>query len=245
MRNKTDTVAVITGATSGIGESIAKTLANEGILVILTGRNLKKLKSMRSSIGLNGKADCYYLDVTNSNDFINLCQKIVDTYGHIDILVNNAGTMMLSPVASVKIDEWDTMVDTNIKGTLNGVASVLPQMRKQKNGVIINICSTAGYRVMKNSSVYSATKFAIRAFSDGVRKEESNNGIKISIVSPGPTNTNIASHTEDKILKKEIQNTLKKGSLNPQDVADTVLFILSMPKTSSIDEIIISPTNKL
>ncbi|GGP11752.1 SDR family oxidoreductase [Oceanobacillus neutriphilus] len=153
--------------------------------------------------------------------------------------------MLLSEIQELKVDEWHQMIEVNLKGVLNGTASVLPTMREQKRGMIINVISTASYRVMKGSSVYSATKFAVRAFTEGLRKEESINGIKVSLVAPGPTKTNLLSHTSSNELRDSLDNYVENHGLDAKDIASAIAYQLCMPDGASIDELIISPARKM
>lgn len=240
-----DKVILISGASSGIGEESARLLAKQGAKVFLGARRVDRLNEIVSSIKEDGyQAECFLLDVTDMKSVELFMQKAIQTYGRIDVLINNAGVMLLSNVRELKIEQWNQMIDVNLKGMLNCTACYL-KLKKQKEGHIINIDSTAGYRVMKKSSVYSVTKFAMRAFSDGLRKEESSNGLKVTLIAPGPTKTELISHISDSEVNSSLQSFVDSSGLNAKDVANTILFAINMPKDASIDELIISPSNKL
>lgn len=246
MNRITGKVILITGASSGIGEATARLLAEKGAIIILTGRNENKLEAITSQIIKDGaRADYYQLDVTDQKDFNSCVNVILKKYGHIDVLINNAGIMLLSSVNELKVNEWKAMLDVNLKGVLNGTASVLPSMREQGKGMIVNVISTAAYRVMENSSVYSATKSAVRFFSDGLRKEESNNGIRVCLIAPGPTKTNLLNHVTSNDVRTSLSNYVDNFGLNAIDIADAIAYQINAPESVSIDEMIISPTHKL
>lgn len=240
-------VVLITGASSGIGEAAAKLLASHGAKVVLGARRKDKLEKIAEDIRKSGKEAVYeVVDVTQYEDMLRMVKTAVNTYGKVDVLFNNAGVMLLSPLHDLKVDEWMKMIDVNIKGVLYGMAAVLPVMRKQNYGLIINTNSTAGYRVMANSAVYSGTKFAVRAISDGLRKEESSDkNIRITNVAPGPVDTELVSHISDTALRDELNEFTKTKGLSPEDVAEAVLFAINQPENASLDEIIISPAKKL
>ncbi len=240
-------VVLITGASSGIGEATAKLLASHGAKVVLGARRKDRLEKITEDIR-NAGYDAVHevIDVTKYEDMLRLVKTALDVYGKVDVLFNNAGIMLLSPVHELRVDEWEKMIDINIKGVLYGMAAVLPVMREQNYGLIINTNSTAGYRVMENSAVYSGTKFAVRAISDGLRKEESTDkNIRVTNVAPGPVDTELVSHISDMELRKELSEFTKTKGLSAEDVAQAVLFAMSQPEGSSIDEIIISPTKKI
>lgn len=245
MDEKNRTV-LITGASSGIGEATARLLGSLGMTVILLSRSESKLQQIALEIReQGGQADFYLLDVSSYPAFEEVVAAVKEKYGRIDVLINNAGVMLLSEVHELKIDEWNQMVDVNFKGVLNGTAGVLNGMREQKSGMIVNVISTAAYRVMKGSSVYSATKFAIKAFSEGLRKEESNNGIRVSLIAPGPTKTNILNHTSSDEMKDSLTNYVENHGLDAKDVANAIAYQLCMPEGASIDELVISTAHKM
>lgn len=239
-------VVLITGASSGIGEACARMLGEMGAIVILTSRNEQKLRKIAEAMGNEGaQAEYCSLDVTVLPDFQEVVNRVIQTHGRIDVLINNAGIMQLSAIHELKVDEWYQMIDVNLKGVLHGTASVLPVMRNQKNGMIINIISTAAYRVMPNSSVYSATKFAIKVFSEGLRKEEANNGIRVCLLAPGPVKTELLNHTTSDAIRDSLAEYVQSYGLEPEDIAKAIAYQIAVPDGVSIDELIISPSHKM
>lgn len=208
-------------------------------------RRVDKLeKIVQQTKNSGGVAEAMYLDVTNIESINDFIKKAIDIYGRIDVLANNAGMMLLSNVSDLKFAEWEQMVNVNLLGTINTTGVVLPCMKKQKSGMIINVGSTASYRVSTGAAIYSATKYGIRAFSDGLRKEETNNGIKVCLISPGPTKTELLNHISSLDIKEDINSYVENYGIDPIDIAKMVLYALSLPKAANIDELIISTTTK-
>ncbi|HEY1872256.1 MAG TPA: SDR family oxidoreductase, partial [Chitinophagaceae bacterium] len=186
-------VIVITGASSGLGEAAAKHLSDRGAIVVLGARRADRIQKLAKEINEQGaKALAITTDVTKYEQVKTLVDTAVKTYGHVDVIINNAGLMPQSPLDRLKIDEWNQMIDVNIKGVLYGIAAVLPYMQKQKSGHIINVASVAGHKVRANGSVYSATKHAVRIISEGLRQEVKNYNIRTTIISPGAVDTELA-----------------------------------------------------
>jgi len=234
-------VVIITGASSGIGEATAKLLAKQGAQLVLAARREDRLKTLQQEIEqLGGKAVYQVTDVTDASQVDALAKLAQDTFGSVDVLVNNAGLMPLSKLNKNKQDEWNTMVDVNIKGVLYGIGAVLPYMREQKRGHIINISSVAGHDVMPSSAVYSGTKFAVRAITEGLRKEESvENNIRATIISPGAVDTELKDHITDEEIKQGI------GDLKAMDadaIARAIAYAVNEPDDVAINEILIRPT---
>ncbi|WP_214849239.1 SDR family oxidoreductase [Exiguobacterium sp. s138] len=234
-------VVIITGASSGIGEATAKLLAKQGAQLVLAARREDRLKTLQQEIEqLSGKAVYQVTDVTDSAQVEQLAKLAQDTFGSVDVLVNNAGLMPLSKLNKNKQDEWNTMVDVNIKGVLYGIGAVLPYMREQKRGHIINISSVAGHDVMPSSAVYSGTKFAVRAITEGLRKEESvDNNIRATIISPGAVDTELKDHITDEEIKQGIGN-LKAMDANA--IARAIAYAVNEPDDVAVNEILIRPT---
>ena len=173
MQNIKEKVVVITGASSGLGEATARLLAAEGASVVLGARRAERLETLVDELTANGgKAMAVATDVTYREQVKTLVDTAVQKFGRIDVLLNNAGLMPLAPLERLKVDEWDRMIDVNIKGVLYGIAAALPHMMEQKSGHIINVSSVAGHKVLADGAVYSATKFAVRALSEGLRQED-------------------------------------------------------------------------
>lgn len=241
MENQT---AIITGASSGIGQATAKKLAGKGIRVMLAARREERLIELKKEIeAAGGKAEYLVTDVTSADDMEALAKATIDHFGQINILINNAGLMPLSLMSKRKIDEWDRMIDVNIKGVLYGIAAVLPYMEKQKNGHIINISSVAGHIVWPGSAVYSGTKYAVRAISDGLRQEiNPADNIRVTIVSPGT----VATELTDTITDEDVLLNLKKSSgkmepLQAEDIAGAIAYAVEQPSHVDVNEILIRP----
>ncbi|WP_432412345.1 SDR family oxidoreductase [Rasiella sp. SM2506] len=244
LKNKT---VIITGASSGIGEATALKLSKEGANVVLTARRENKLKALKAKIEKDGgKAIVVVGDVTNKNDWQHLQKEAKDTFGSIDVLINNAGLMPLSYVKNLHTDEWDTMVDVNIKGVLNGVSAVLPTMIEQKGGHIINISSVAAYKYFPGGAVYCATKSAVKMFSEGLRQELAPTyGINVTSIEPGAVDTELTETITDKELMndmKEVMGDVKP--LEPNDIADAIFYALSQPGRTNINDVYIMPTTQ-
>ena len=198
-------VIVITGASSGLGEAAARHLTARGARVVLGARRIDRLKSLADELNLKyavQRALVRQTDVTDRDQVQSLVDEAVRGFGRIDVLVNNAGLMPISPLERLKVDDWDRTIDVNLKGVLYGIAAALPHMQRQKSGQIVNVASTAGHKIMPNGTVYSATKHAVRALSEGLRQEVKPWNIRTTIVSPGAVNTELQeSITETDIAK--------------------------------------------
>lgn len=239
-------VFIITGASSGIGEATALKLAENGAKVVLTARREDKLKSLRDKITAhNGDALVVTGDVTKPDDFKNVVDQTIETYGTINGLVNNAGLMPLSYVAKLKTEEWNTMVDVNIKGVFNGVAAVLPTLIENKGGHIINISSTAAYKYFPGGAVYCATKAAVKMFSEGLRQELApKHGINITSIEPGAVDTELLETITDKDIKEQLSEMKKMTRLEAEDIADAIYYALSQPQRVNINDVYIMPTEQ-
>lgn len=225
--------AIITGASSGIGRTIAKELAKEGANVVLAARTNKKLIEIQNEINEldNGRAVAVQTDITKQQDVKNLVKQAEKEFEHVDILINNAGQMLTAPVRSGKADEWEEMIDVNIKGVLYGIDCVLPSMIERSIGHIINIASVSGQEVTKHSTVYSATKFAVRAISSGLEKELAQTGVRVTNISPGMVASPLS---EDNTW-----NERKK--LATTDIANSIIYALTQPDYVNVNEITIRP----
>ncbi|MDT3428683.1 NADP-dependent 3-hydroxy acid dehydrogenase YdfG [Paenibacillus forsythiae] len=243
MENIQSKVVIITGASSGIGEATAKLLAQNGAKVVLAARREERLHAIVDEIKQGG-GDAYSVkaDVVSAEDMQKLAKFTLNTYGRIDVLINNAGIMPNSNLSELRVEEWDQMIDVNIKGVLYGIAAVLPTMREQQSGHIINLSSTAGYHVAPRSAVYSATKFAVRAISEGLRLEESpTSHIRSTVIAPGLTRTELL----DRITSPEVQaiaNKIKDMGISPYSIAKAIAFAINEPDDTLISEIMVRPT---
>lgn len=232
MENIDSKVVIITGASKGIGEETAKYLAQHGARVVLAARSEERLKIIAEDIHqIGGHAAYVQTDVTSLEDMEGLAKYTLKQYGKIDVLVNNAGLQLNSKLNELKVSEWDQSIDVNIKGVLYGIAAVLPTMREQQSGHIINISSLMGQKVIPTTAIYSATKSAVRAIAEGLRQEESpNTAIRSTIISPGMTDTGAL---------PELQHY---PSLSPSSVARAVVYAINEPDDTAVNELIIRPT---
>ncbi|MBR9845389.1 MAG: SDR family oxidoreductase [Algicola sp.] len=243
MKNK---VVIITGASSGIGEATALKLSKNGAKVVLTARREEKLKALRDKIKSNG-GDALVVtgDVTKPDDFKNVVDQSINTYGTVNALVNNAGLMPLSYVAKLKTDEWNTMVDVNIKGVLNGVAAVLPTLIKNNGGHIINISSTAAYKYFPGGAVYCATKAAVKMFSEGLRQELApEHNINITSIEPGAVDTELLHTITDEDIKEQLSGMKEMTRLEAEDIAEAIYYAISQPDRVNINDVYIMPTEQ-
>lgn len=240
-------VVIITGASSGIGKATAIHLAQLGARLSLGARRMDSLEDIRQEIeNSGGEVLITRTDVTQRTEVRRLIDKTIESYGRIDVLVNNAGIMPLSRIDKLQFDEWDQMIDTNIKGVLYAIGAVVPQMKAQKSGHVINIASLAGHRVPVNSgsAVYSATKFAVRAISEGFRQEVKPYRIRTTIISPGATETELPDKVTDPDIKKNMQGLLDLA-ISPDSVARAIAYAISQPEAYDINEILIRPNGQV
>ena len=237
-------VVMITGASSGIGRVAAVLLAKAGAKVALGARRLELLKDLEKEIvDCGGQAFVSQLDVTDKDGCQSFVSGVVEKWGRIDVLVNNAGLMPLSFVKNLHVDEWDKMVDVNLKGVLYCTAAVLPNMLERSEGHIVNISSVAGRIVFPAGSVYCATKHAVTAFGEGLRQELSvRNNIRVTTIEPGVVATNLLDTITDKSLNGFVQNSKKMDSLRSEDIANAILYAIDAPNHVNVNEILIRPT---
>ena len=235
-----DKVILITGASGGIGEAIARGLGAAGARLLLGARRLDRLQMVATDINAaGGTVKVLAVDVTDRAGMMAFAQAAVDLWGRIDVLVNNAGIMPLSPLAAGKHDEWDRMVDVNIKGVLWGIGAVLPHMQRQRSGQIINIASIGALSVVPTGAVYCATKFAVRAISDGLRQESGT--IRVTCVNPGVVESDLAAtitHQET----KDFMDRFRAVALQPADIARVVRQVIEAPDSVDTTEITVRPT---
>lgn len=248
MSDVKDKVVILTGASSGIGEATATHLADHGAKLVLAARRDERLKEIKKSIEKNGGEAAYKVtDVASREEMEQLGQFALSQYGKIDVMINNAGLMPLSFLEERKIDEWDTMIDVNIKGVLYGIASVLPHMRERNQGHIINVSSVAGHKVNPRSAVYSGTKYAVRAISEGLRQEEveAESNIRSTIISPGMVATELADHISDQNVKESLKESYRSGkAIQPEDIARSIRFAIEQPEEVSLNEIVVRPSSQ-
>src|SRR5919112_936726 len=243
--NVKDKVVIITGASSGMGEAAAKHLSALGATVVLGARRSERIEKLAKKIKDNGgKALAVAVDVTQREQVKGLVDATVEQFGRVDVLLNNAGIMPLSLLESLHVDEWDKMIDVNLKGVLNGIAAVLPYMKEQKSGQIINTSSVAGHKVFSGSAVYSATKFAVRALTEGLRMEVKPYNIRTTIVCPGAVKTELLEHITNADVKKANEEYVGAVGISPDSFARVVAFAISQPEDVDINEIIFRPTSQ-
>ena len=236
-------VIVITGASSGMGEVAARHLAAKGASVVLGARRSDRIEALAAEIAeAGGKAVAVVTDVTKRQHVQKLVDTAVETYGRIDVLINNAGVMPLSPTERLKVDEWDQMIDVNLKGVLYGIAAALPPMQAQKSGHIINLSSVAGHKIFAGSTVYSATKSAVRVISEGLRAEMAPHNIRVTIISPGAVKTELLDHISEADVQKANQDYVGQVGVPAETFARLVAFAISEPEEVSINEILFRPT---
>ena len=236
-----DKVVVVTGGSSGLGEATAKLLAERGAKVMLGARREENLERITSEIKEEGGAASYRVtDVTDKDQVENLVAGAVDEFGRIDVLVNNAGLMPLSPLEALKIDEWERMVDVNIKGVLYGIAAALPKMQEQHSGQFINLSSVAGHVVFPNSAVYSGTKYAVWAISEGLRQEVGEE-IRTTTISPGAIQSELTDHITHQETA-ESTGEIASMAIDADAVARAIAYAIEQPKDVDTNEIILRPT---
>ncbi len=243
--NIKDKVVVITGASSGLGEASARLLSAQGATVVLGARRIERLEKLAHELnGAGGKAIAVETDVTHCDQVKHLVEAAVEKYGRIDVMLNNAGLMQQSPLEFLKVDEWDNMIDINIKGVLYGIAAALPHMTKQKAGHIINVSSVAGHRVMPLGAVYCATKHAVRALSEGLRMEVKPYNIRTTVISPGAVDTELPSHITDHESAVGILKFYESCAIPADSFARAVVYAVSQPDDVDINEILFRPTSQ-
>ncbi|MCH4027262.1 MAG: SDR family oxidoreductase [Acetobacter fabarum] len=238
-------IIVITGASSGLGAEAARHLAEQGATVVLGARREERIKALAADItAKGGKALAIETDVTDRASVQNLVDTAVKTYGRVDVLLNNAGVMPLSSLEKLRVDEWDLMIDVNIKGVLYGIAAALPHMKAQKSGHIINVSSVAGHHVLESSAVYSATKFAVRALSEGLRAEVKPYNMRTTVISPGAVQSELLNGVHDKATAEQLQSFVPGIAISASSFARCVAFAISQPEDVDINEILFRPTQQ-
>jgi NADP-dependent 3-hydroxy acid dehydrogenase YdfG len=241
MSDVTGKVVAITGASSGIGEAAGRLLAAAGAKVILGARRVERLETIANDIRKSkGEVDIQTIDVTRREDLALFVKKAQDRFGRLDVLIGNAGLMPLSPLDDLRVDEWDRMIDVNIKGVLYGIAAALPVFRKQGSGHFITVSSVAGHRVAPTGAVYSGTKFAVRAISEGLR-QEAGDKIRVTIISPGAVESELAETISNPEVKKRIQD-YRKMAIPAEAIASAMAYAIGQPCNVDVSEVLIRPT---
>lgn len=237
--------AIITGASSGIGEVTARALGKAGFNIVLAARSLEKLEKLKKELESTGiKSIAVKTDVVNRGDMQAMAKAAIDEFGSIDLLVNNAGIMPLSFMKNLHHEEWNQMIDVNIKGVLNGIEAVLPTMMENKSGHIINISSVAGVKVFPSSAVYSGTKWAVEAITEGLRMEMTNNfNLRTTVIRPGGTESNLKSTiTDSEVL--EMFGARKSEALKAEDIANAIVYAATQPENVSVNEVLVRSTTQ-
>lgn len=234
-------VVVITGASSGIGETTARLLASLGAHVVIGARRIERLETLASDIQADGgSVVVQQLDVTELEQMQAIIETAQSRFGRVDAVINNAGVMPLSSLEALKIEEWNRMIDVNIRGVLHGIAAGLPVMKKQGFGHFINIASIGAYEVSPTAAVYCATKYAVRAITDGLRQETAGQGIRVTLVSPGVTESELAESITDNEAK-EIMKEYRRTTLPPTAIARAIVYALEQPEYVDVSELVIKP----
>ncbi|ARE73225.1 MULTISPECIES: SDR family oxidoreductase [unclassified Streptomyces] len=239
MRNEAKVVA-ITGASSGIGEETARRLAADGHRLLLGARRTDRLEALGREINAAGGTAAFQrLDVTDAADVRAFVAAAREHYGRLDVMVNNAGVMPLSPLGALKVDEWDRMIDVNVRGVLHGIAAALPVMRAQGAGHIVNVASVGAYEVSPTAAVYCATKFAVRAITEGLR-QESDGSLRVTLVSPGVTESELAEGISDPAAR-EAMKAYRAVALPASAIAGAVAYAVAQPAGVDVNEIVVRP----
>jgi NADP-dependent 3-hydroxy acid dehydrogenase YdfG len=235
-------VVVITGASSGIGEAAAKHLAARGARMALGARRKDRLAALDGEIRkAGGESRWFVTDVVRRTDVEALVRGACEAFGRVDVMINNAGIMPLSPFERLKVDDWDGMIDINIKGVLYGIAAVLPIMKRQKSGHVINLSSVAGHKVRPGNAVYAATKHAVRVISEGFRMEVKAYGIRTTIISPGAVATELADSVTEPDLQERTR-ALYAMAIPAEVIARAIAYAIGEPAEVDVNEILVRPT---
>ncbi|MCB9766716.1 MAG: SDR family oxidoreductase [Candidatus Omnitrophica bacterium] len=236
-------VVIITGASSGLGEATARLLSSEGATVVLAARRADRIEALAKELNdQGGKAMAVATDVADQQQVKALVGKAVETYGRIDVMLNNAGLMPLAPLEQLKVDEWDQMIDVNLKGVLYGIAAALPHMKAQKSGHIINVSSVYGHKLGPDATVYCATKFAVRALSEGLRQEVKPYNIRTTVISPGAVATELLEHISDEKIQAQTKDFVSQIAVPAETFARMVAFAINEPADVDVNEILFRPT---
>jgi NADP-dependent 3-hydroxy acid dehydrogenase YdfG len=239
MSNIKGKVIAITGASSGIGAAAARALAQRGAKVVVGARRTERLEKLVADIEVGGgTARLRAVDVSRRADVQAFADFAREQFGRVDVLVNNAGVMPLSPLAAIEVDEWDYMIDVNIRGVLNGIAAVLPDMQARGSGQIVNVASVGAHVVVPTAAVYCATKYAVWAISEGLRQE--NPSIRVTTISPGAVATELGDSISDPETK-ELVATWFKAVLDPDAIACAVAYAIDQPDDVDVNEVIVRP----
>jgi NADP-dependent 3-hydroxy acid dehydrogenase YdfG len=235
-------VVAITGASSGIGAATAELLAAAGAKVVLGARRAERLEEVAGRItAAGGTAAVRVTDVRRRSDVAGLVGLATARFGRLDVLVSNVGVGLVSPLDDLRVDDWEEMVDTNIKGVLYGIAAALPVFRRQRAGQFVHVASTAAYKTVPAQAVYSGTKVAVRAISEGLRQEAGEH-LRVSVVSPGFTRTDFVHGAADPDVRAQFIEARDRMAIPPQAVAGAIAYAISQPPEVDVNEIVVRPT---
>jgi len=241
MHSQQEKVVLITGASSGIGEATARLLASQGGRVILGARRTERLQVIADEIrAAGGSAEVRSLDVTRLEEVQAFADFALERHGRVDVLVNNAGVMPLSRLDALKIEEWNRMIDVNVRGVLHGIAAVLPSMQQRRSGQIINIASIGAYAVSPTAAVYCATKYAVRALSEGLRQEVGGD-VRVTVIAPGVTESELADSISDEGGRAEMRE-FRKVAIPASAIARAIAYAVEQPADVDVSELIVRPT---
>jgi NADP-dependent 3-hydroxy acid dehydrogenase YdfG len=239
-------VIVITGASSGLGEAAARLLHAQGAHIVLGARRAERLQALADELDCpERRVIAVVTDITDRDQVKRLVDTAVRTFGRIDVMINNAGLMPLAPLDRLKIDDWDRMIDVNLKGVLYGIAAALPHMQKQMAGQFVNVSSVAGHKVMVNGAVYSATKHAVRALSEGLRQETKPWNIRTTVISPGAVDTELQGGVTEPDIAQGMRDFYKAVAIPADSFARAVAFAIGQSEAVDINEIVFRPTRQL
>jgi len=241
MTQQNQKIVLITGASSGIGAATARLLAADGHHVVLGARRTDRLETLVGDIrAAGGSAEYRALDVTDADDMQSFALAAHARHGRIDVLINNAGVMPLSRLDALMLNEWDRMIDVNVRGVLYGIAAVLPLMQAARSGQIVNVSSIGGHAVSPTAAVYCATKFAVRAISEGLRQEVGGD-IRVTVISPGVTESELAESISDEGGRAEMRE-FRKIAIGADAIARSIAYAMAQPADVDVSEIIVRPT---
>jgi NADP-dependent 3-hydroxy acid dehydrogenase YdfG len=238
-------VVLITGASSGLGEATARRLSSEGATVVLGARRKDRIEALARELSARGgTAMALVTDVTERGQVKRLVDAAVENHGRIDVMINNAGIMPQAPLEKLQVAEWDQMIDVNLKGVLYGIAAALPYMKRQKSGHFIQVSSVAGHKVGPGFAVYAATKFGVRALSEGLRQEVKPYNIRTTVLSPGAVATELVNSVTDPESAARIKEFYTESSIPADSFARAVSFAIGQPDDVDINEIVFRPTKQ-
>lgn len=236
-------VIVITGASSGLGEAAARLLSSRGAVLALGARRRDRIEALAAELaGRGGEALALQTDVTRPHEVTALVDMAAERFGRVDVMINNAGIMPNAPLDRMLVDEWDRVIDVNIKGVLYGIAAALPHFQRQKSGHFVNVASVAGHRVRPGSAVYSATKTAVRVISEGLRQEVKPWNVRTTIISPGAVQSELIEGISDTATRENTHQMYERHAISADSFARAVVFALSEPADVDINEILYRPT---